>query len=242
MSIASNPTVIDFNPYETSTSPQHQIGLKYEDAGGDVYRYAQAGAAISQGKVQVCPDPKTNHHNIAWASGGAIGSKSVTVTLGATAATLNEYAGGYLVVNDATGEGTQYRIKSHPAADLSTTLELTLDTPIKEALVSGSEVTLVHNVWNGVVEAAVEERQPAGVPLVDVASGSYCWLKTRGTASVLQGDATNLGEELVVHASTAGAVDAASTTYGTAFSAYTVGKAKVAGVSGEYNPVHLTID
>jgi hypothetical protein len=236
--------VIDFNPYRTSSTAAHQVGTKYETPRGDIFRYAKAGASnISKGKLQVCPAPKTNHHNVAWASGGALGASTVTVTLGATAAVANEYAEGVLVVNDATGEGTSYRIVSHPAAESSATLELTLERPvIGTALVSGSEMTLVHNPWNGVVEAAVEERQPAGVPLVNVTAGEFCWLKTRGTTAVLQGDATNVGEELVQHASTAGAVDAASTTYGTAFAYYTVGKAKVAGVDTEYNPVELTID
>lgn len=240
----SNSNIIAFDPHQTSTTPNHILGYKYETDDGEIFRYAYAGAsAISRGKLQVCPAPNTNHHNVAWSAGGAIGTKTVTVTLGATAAVANEYAGGVMVTNDATGEGTRYKIYSHPAADASATLQLTLAENIREtALVSGSEVTLLHNTWNGVVEAAVEEREPAGVPLVNVALNNYCWLMTRGTTAVLQGDATNLGEELVAHASTAGAVDAASTTYGTAFAYYTVGKAKVAGVSGEYNPVFLTID
>lgn len=237
-------SLIAFNPHETSTVPNHNIGFKYETDDGEIFRYAYAGGSnISRGKLQVCPAPKTNHHNCAWSSGGALGANTVTITLGATAAVANEYANGWLVVNDATGEGTRYRISSHPAAESAATLQLTLAEVVREtALVSGSEMTLVHNPWNGVVEAAVEERQPAGVPLVNVTANNYCWLMTRGTTAVLQGDATNLGEELVAHASTAGAVDAASTTYGTAFAYYTVGKAKVAGVDTEYNPVFLTID
>lgn len=236
--------VLDFNPYKTSTVAAHQPGTKYELPNGDVFRYAKVGASnISKGKLQVCPAPNTNHHNVAWASGGALGATTVTVTLGATAATANEYAGGYLVVNDATGEGTRYEISSHPAADSAATLELTLARPvIGTALVSGSEFELNHNPWNGVVEAAVEERQPAGVPLVSVTAANFCWLLTRGVTGVLMGDNVNIGEELVSHASTAGAVDADSTTYGTGFAYYKIGKAKVAGTNTEYNSVELKID
>lgn len=235
---------IDFNPYKTSTIAQHQIGRKWQTDNGDIYRYAKVGASnISKGKLQVCPAPKTNHHNVAWASGGALGAKTVTVTLGATAAVADEYAGGVLVVNDATGEGTRYRISGHPAADASATLQLTLERPVAgTALVSGSEFELNHNPWNGVVEAAVEERQPAGIPLVSVTAGEYCWLLTRGETGVLMGDTINIGEEVVSHASTAGAVDADSTTYGTGFAYYKVGKQKVAGTSTEYNTVEVKID
>lgn len=242
--MSSTSSVVDFDPYKTSTIQQHQLGKKYETPSGDIYRYAQAGASnISKGKLQVCPAPKTNHHNVAWASGGALGAKTVTVTLGATAAVADEYAEGVLVVNDATGEGTRYRISGHPAADSGATLQLTLYHPVAgTALVSGSEFELNHNPWNGVVEAAVEERQPAGVPLVNVTAGDHCWLLTRGETGVLMGDTINIGEEVVQHASTAGAVDADSTTYGTGFAYYKVGKQKVAGTSTEYNTVELKID
>lgn len=236
--------VSDFNPYKTGSVAMHQIGTKLETPDGDVYRYAKAGASnISKGKLQVCPAPKTNHHNVAWASGGALGSKLVTVTLGATAAVANEYAEGYLVVNDATGEGTRYKIVSHPAADSGATLQLTLERPVTgTALVSGSEFELNHNPWNGVVEAAVEERKPAGVPLVNVTAGNFCWLLTRGVTGVLAGDTLSLGYDLVSHASTAGAVDNSDTTLSTAQAYYIIGKAKVAGTSTEYNSVELSID
>lgn len=236
--------VLDFNPYKTSTVAAHQPGTKYELPNGDVFRYAKVGASnISKGKLQVCPAPKTNHHNVAWASGGALGATTVTVTLGATAATAQEYAGGFLVVNDATGEGTRYEISSHPAADSAATLELTLARPvIGTALVSGSEFELNHNPWNGVVEAAVEERQPAGVPLVSVTAANFCWLLTRGVTGVLRGAASDLGALLTSHASTAGAVAPASDTYSTTVDMFTIGHSKVAGTDTEYNAVELKID
>jgi hypothetical protein len=236
--------VVTFNPYKTNSIADHQIGRKWVTEDGDIYRYAQAGGSnISKGKLQVCPAPKTNHHNVAWASGGAIGAKTVTVTLGATAAVADEYAEGYLVVNDATGEGTRYKITGHPAAESAATLQLTLATPvIGTALVSGSEFELSHNPWNGVVEAAVEERQPAGVPLVNVTAGDYCWLLTRGVTGVLRGAATDLGALLTQHGSTAGAVTPASDTYSTAVDMFSVGRSKVAGTDTEYNSVELAID
>jgi len=224
-----------------------QPGARGEDEYGDLYRLVKVGASnITAGKLQVCPAPKTNHHNIAVSVAVTANGRNriVTPTLGATAATLNEYAFGTLVFNDVSPEGETYRIYSHPAADASATLAIKLapDSPLKTSITTSSELTLTHNVWNGVVEAAVEERQPAGVPLVDMTAAYYGWVKTRGDVSLLAGDSFNIGEELVQHASTAGAVDAASTTYGTAFAYWTVGKAKVAGVDTEYPTVTLTID
>ena len=59
------------------------------------------------------------------------GDTSITVTLGATAATKDQYADGYIYTNDNTttsdrGEGQIYRIASNPAADGSATLAVTL--------------------------------------------------------------------------------------------------------------------
>lgn len=230
--------------YLESSVQEDMLGALGMDQYGDLYRYAQVGASnITAGKLQVCPAPKANHHNVAATTAVTADgrTRSVTLTLGATAAVANEYAGGFLVANDVSPEGETYRITGHPAAASSATLAVEVDRPFVSNIATTSEFTLVHQVQNGVVEAAVEERVPAGVPLVDMTAAYHGWLKIVGVAAVLQGDATNLGEELVQHASTAGAVDAASTTYGTAFAYYTVGKAKVAGVDTEFNPVDLMI-
>lgn len=241
--MSGHPTAIDFDPYSTNTVAAHQIGQLHVDEYGDYWRYAKVGASnITAGKLQVCPAPKTNHHNIAASAAAAIGDRSVTLTLGATAAVAGEYNEGFLVANDVAPEGVAYRINSHPAADASATLTVTLKRPLIEAVTTSSEFELIHNNWNGVVEAAVEERKPAGVPLVDVTAGSFCWLKTRGNASVLAGDTLSLGAQVVQHASTAGAVDDIDTTFGTGMAYYVVGKAKVAGVSTEFPVVELTID
>ena len=242
MDISPIPTILDIDVYTTSTTAGMQVGQQAMDSDGNLYRYGKSGAGSTAGKLQVTPAPNTDHHNIAVSAAVAIGATEVPVTFATTAIDAGEYDGGYLVVNDGTGEGHRYKISHTPAATAAAgAATIVLADPIKVALDTTSEVTLFHNTYLGFVEAAVEERRPAGVPLVDIASGSYGWVQVKGIASVLQGDNTNVGEMVVQHASTAGAVDAASTTYGTAFAYYEVGKAAVAGVSGEYNPVDLTI-
>lgn len=235
-------SVIDFNPNETNSVATHNLGQEVRLADKRVFRYAKAGASnISRGKLQLAPTPKTNHHNVAWSSGGAINATTVTVTLGATAAVANEYAEGYLVVNDATGEGTSYKIKSHPAANSSATLELTLFDPIRNtALVSGSEMTLVHNAYNGVIEGTSATQRPAGIPLVNITAGEYGWLQTKGVCPALIGTAATLGALLTADGSTAGAVtDATDVTAPQA--QFFVGQAFITGVATEYQPIELNI-
>lgn len=242
MSLAGGIVLTERDIYSTGTTQEHQYGAVGMDTHGDVYRYVKAGAsAVSAGKLQIAPAPKTNHHNIAVASAAAADALQVTVTLGATAAVANEYAGGMMVINDADGEGVAYRIAGHPAADSAGSLTLTLERGLTEALTTSSEVTLVHNHYNGVVEGTDEERKPVGIAVVDIASGSFGWVKSRGIAPALADETLNLGALLTVGSSTAGAVEEMDDLT-TNITDYFVGFAIVAGVDTEYRPIELAID
>jgi hypothetical protein len=90
-------------------------------------------AALAPGKLAVAATVVANHQNMAVAAAAAVGATSVTVTLGATAATADYYADGFLTINDAAGEGISYRVKSHPAHAGSGSLVVELYDPIKVA-------------------------------------------------------------------------------------------------------------
>jgi len=225
--------------WENSSTQQHKLGTKAETADGRVFRYVKAGAtALVPGKLYDAPATAANHSNIAVASAAAIGATTVTVTLGATAATANQYSEGYLVVNDATGEGYTYQIKSHPAADASASLVLTLEDPIKVALTTSSEVTLVHNQYNGVViHATTEVSISVGAAVQAVTATYYGWLQTRGVCSLLCNATTGIG--LGVAASDTTNAGGGEISDGILTD---IGYQVAAGVATEYNPVFLNID
>lgn len=230
------------NPDETELVQSVPLGTIATDTNGDLFRYFQAGTGgVAKGKLALAPAPKTNHHNIAVAAAAAIGAVQVTVTLGATAAVANEYQEGYMVISDATGEGEYYRIKNHPAADSAGSLTLTLDTPLKVALTTSSEVTLVHNKHKQSVIGQSTTRMPVGVPNVTVAADAFGWAKVRGVAPTLAQGAIDLGNAVVGSGSVDGAVAAASDTAATNFDQVKVGYAMVAGVDTEYRPIYLDI-
>lgn len=217
------------------------LGAKYVDNNGNVYRYVKAGGtALVPGKLQDGPADIGNHTNIAVASAAAAGVKTVTVTLGATAATANFYAGGKLVVNDVDGQGFTYTVKSHPAADASASLVVTLDDdePIITALTTSSQVTLVPNQYGGVViHAASEAGVPVGVAVTAVTASYYGWIQTKGIVSCLH-DATpaEIGEGVSASTTTDGCVTEQVTPLSE------VGVALVQGVSTEFNPIMLSLD
>jgi hypothetical protein len=248
MKLSGPSQIFTIDPKETETNKSVALGTLAQSPDGRLFRYAKAGSsAITAGKLQLGPARKTNHDNIAVAAAAAIGATQVTVTLGATAATANEYAEGYLVLSDATGEGTTYVIKSHPAADASASLVLTLDEPLKEALTTSSEACLVHNRFNACVEGTVQAGGiVVGVPLVDVAAGSYFWAQVWGVAAVLSDENGTVNRSVTVGSSTAGAVeekdDMLEATDASRFDLEPiVGFQIVAMVDTEYRPVFLTI-
>lgn len=240
--LTAAPQITNLDPYSVSQYPEQKIGVKVVDQYGDAWRYSQIGASNAvAGQIQGAPVQKTAHHNVAAYVASAVGSKEVTLQLGAAAAVANEYAGGYLIANDVAPEGNMYRIAKHPAADSSGTLKVTLEEPIVEAITTSSEFTLVHNAWNGVIVGTAVTVRAAGVPIVDMTAAYYGWLKTRGVAAVLIGSAATLGADLII-GGTAGSVTDRTDALGASAEPVVAVADIVVGVSTEYNPVRLVID
>jgi hypothetical protein len=176
---------------------------------GDLYRYAKfGGSATVAGNVLQSPATIANHSSMTPAV-AAIGATEVTVTLGATAATANQYAEGYLVTSSTPGHGYALKIKSHPAADASATLVLTLEDPLIIAITASTTVDMVLNPFAGVIQSPTTETgAPVGVALYVGTAASFGWIKTRGIAGVLCQGTIAVGETAVVSNGTAGAVEA----------------------------------
>lgn len=89
----SLPTTAPAGPFSASTVAEVGLGSKFYDQNGNAYRYVKVGGtATVAGKVYQAPAEITNHQDLVPAA-AAIGATEVTVTLGATAATANQYAG-----------------------------------------------------------------------------------------------------------------------------------------------------
>jgi hypothetical protein len=181
----SNPCKMGIYDVSPTLPDGGRIGMKLALDDGSVFHLAKAGAvALGAGYMQQSVAPITNHTNLATLV-AAIGSETVTVTLGGTAVVANQYAGGYLHVNDATGVGQIYRISDHPAqANTTGNLVLNLYDSIVVALDATSKCTLTANPYMNVIVAPNGGLTGAacGVPLVAVPIANYCWLKTRRIA------------------------------------------------------------
>ncbi len=217
-----------------------QLGTLVQTPDGRKFRYARAGASnLAAGKLVVAATQVADHTDLSVAA-AAIGDTQVTVTLGSTGVTADQYANGFLIVNDGTAEGTIYTIASHPAADASATVVVNLSQPLAAALAASgtSQVSLVKNTYADVVISATDQADLAvGVPPVAVTAGYYFFCATGGDAAVLGDEAVTAGLAVTIGTGVAGAVEALD-----AAGEQQLGIAKQALVDTEYQTVFLTLD
>lgn len=200
-------------PYNTGTP---QLGVRAVTGDGREFRYVQAGATtLVVGKLQATAAQVVNHHRLAT-TGASVGATSLTVTLGGTAATLNQYLGGWAIVETDSGgtPGYQYQIAGNPAQSTTTgTLTLTLNDPVQIAISSSATITLIPNPYSGViVSPAAASGAPIGVAIYPVTASYYGWVQIKGAATILSDGAITVGVAVVKSGSVAGAVAALSST------------------------------
>lgn len=251
---ATGPLALVANgAFQTSTDSNllTLVGTRWDLSDGREVKLVRAGSAttIAPGKVYQNAANIAAHTNIAvtaftaYSANGNVPAK-VTVQLGATAVTANQYQGGFVTGSDGTGEGQTVRIASHPAADASATLVLTLEeTPTVAFVASDSEVTLVSPDGKDVIitPTTTSTSTPAGLGLYAIAASAYGFLVTKGITTALA-DSTNpvIGNAIAASKVTAGAVGSVSYA-GNVLTDSVIGTALVTGVSTEYRPVYVNL-
>jgi hypothetical protein len=197
----------------TNTVKKHPLGTVGVNQFGERFAYCFSDGAVTAGKVVSSPIVDTDHDLDLVTAAAAVGATEVTVTLGSTAVTLDQYADGVLYVNDLIGEGQKFRIKGHPAADASATVVITLysNDKVRTALDSTSQCGLATNeCFNVVVTPTTDAQNPVGLTCVDVADNAYFWAITRGVASAFTDGTVIVGQIVRTSNGVAGAVEAVS--------------------------------
>jgi len=218
------------------STPPPVLGALYQTPDGRAFRTCKAGGtALVPGKLQQAAAEDTAHQDVVPAA-AAIGATSVTVTLGASAATANQYAGGYLMITVTPGQGYQYLIASHPAADASATLAISLSDPLIVALTTASNCDLVANPYSGiVVNPTTATSAPVGVAVTAVTAAQYGYVQVGGAACVLNDGGSTVGTNVSASNATAGAVEAAVTAQAA------IGVALTGIASTEYGAILLSL-
>ena len=246
---------LGFGQTSTDIAFSPLVGSKFNTADGRIFALIQnGGVTIPSGRLVQGPvSIGANHTNLATAT-AAIGATQITVTLGGTAVTANQYAGGFAVINAGTGAGQTLRIQNHPAqAAGGGTLVLTLEDPLQVATsTADSKTTLQLQPFgsrfgadfttSGCVIAPTVSTGPvlgvtvSPIPASTATVASYGFIQTKGTVGCLNDANTAIGLDLMRSANTAGAVQ----TYVAATNGR-VGTAHVAGVTTEVRPITIQL-
>ncbi len=227
--------------YTYSTLQQHVLGEKAFSNDGRTFRYVKAGAvALVSGNVLQSPAIVANHVNLTPTAAVAVGDTTITVTLGATAATANQYSGGYVVIEKGTtGAGQSLLIKSHPAAASSATLTLTLSDPFLVATSGTVTASLVQNNYSGVIQAPVTTLTgtPVGVAVGAIPAASFGWICSRGITGVTADGIITVGTVgVAVPSAAAGAAKVMAATL------FQIGTFCKTTIDTQVTPCYVTLD
>ena len=193
-----------------TSEPAEPLGTQMVFPDGRKFRYAQAGAvAVVVGKLYQAAIPVANHV-LQTATAAAVGDRSVTLALGATAVTADQYKDGYLVIDLAsnTGFGYIYGIKTHGAVASSGSFVVPLKESVQVAIdTTANSVSLVPNTFAGVILSVATNNtaELAGVSVKPIAIGAWGWLQTAGHVMCLTTGTIVIGQK-VFPSTTTGAV------------------------------------
>ena len=173
-------------------------------------------------------------------SGGlvAIGSKLITITDTITLV-LNEYAGGYLVIEGDLGEGYAYPIVSHDAP--ASGAEVIIKHGLAVALDATSDGKLIKSRWAEIIQMpATGTGVLSGVSMAVGANGSFGWICTNGPAAVLTDGTVVIGQSVRASDGVAGAVEGLDRD-GTAEDEAYVGHVMDVGPTAEYSLIFVQL-
>tara|TARA_R110002167_G_scaffold85056_1_gene230962 strand:+ start:366 stop:1304 length:939 start_codon:yes stop_codon:yes gene_type:complete len=225
------------DPYAESSTQLFPLGsrLLY---GNTVYRYGKMGAAaVTAGKCVTHAASIAHHFDLTPTAGVAAGETAISVKTAGTDITLNQYANGYLYVNDAAGEGQMLRIKSNPAHDHSAdpSIVITCYDDLATAITTSSRITLIPDPNSALIgQAATTTGATMGVTIVDMTAAYYGWFAVSGPATVLTSGTLVVGN----HAVPLGAVGAVGPAAGDVIQV--IGVVMIVNVTTDYSLINLT--
>jgi len=224
------------DPFTSGLSELFPLGsrLLY---GNTVYAYGRlAATAVTAGKCVTHAGSIAHHFDLTPTAGVAAGETAISVETAGTDITLNQYANGYLYVNDAAGEGQMLRIKSNPAHDHSAdpSIVITCYDDLATAITTSSRITLIPDPRSGqIVQAATTTGATLGVTIVDMAASAYGWFAVSGPATVLTSGTLVVGN----HAVPLGAPGAVGPAAGDVIQV--IGTVMIVNVTTDYSLINL---
>lgn len=199
--------IISQGIFETSTTKKHRLGTRIQ-VGNRIFHYGKASGAVVTGKLNVIAVDSDAEDTITVAH--ALGIREVSITA-ASAIVAGQYDDGYLIVDEGTGAGDMYQVKSTPVIANAAVGKIALwDGLLTAWSTSDTDIELLTSPFIMKESVADQIDTPGGVPAVDIAADSFGWFQTWGPCAVLQDEANGAAAAerlLAIGSSTVGAVE-----------------------------------
>lgn len=237
---------------------QTLVGTRWELSDGrEVILVSTGATAIQTAGLLVQDAPIVANHQGVVVTGftaySANGNTPATVSVGtnATALAINQYQGGFLLVDSGPGIGQTLKIASNSSVTSATAGTITLEDGPNTALTTSSTVCLIPpHGSNVVVNPTAPTGAPVGVTLYPLAAGqvaggtsgifTYGFVTSKGLSSALS-DVTvaTVGQSISPSTTTVGAVTLSSGTNATLTTV--IGFANQTAVSAKARSVFLNL-
>ena len=192
---------ITFNDvYQTSTAPVFKLGERASTPDGREWVYAKAATALASNLVAV-PEAVTAVDTVSSSADNQ--GRIVYITKASAGWTVGQFADSIGVVDDGTGVGQVFKIKSNTV----NTLELYAETALATALsVSDSDITIRQMSLVDPSAVTVKIQSAVGISQTAFSALDYGFLLTNGDGGVKAGAALTVGGSFVTGDNTVGQV------------------------------------
>ena len=172
---------------DTPTTPSFKLGERAMTPDGREWVYVKADSALAAGSVAV-PDAVTAVDTVSSSTDGQ--GRIVYITEASAGWTVGQFEDAIGVVDDGTGVGQTFKIKTNTADTLVLYPESALATALS---VVDSDITIrsMAIVDKAAVTSAVQSA--VGIAQVAFAAGDYGWILTNGDGHVLAGEVLTIG-------------------------------------------------
>lgn len=213
--------------YQTITARgEFKLGQRAVTPDGREWQFIKANTAIANSLIAV-PNGVTSAD--LWSSSTDSQGRIVYLTRAASTMTIGAFEDGIGVVDDGTGRGQTFKIRTNDA----TTITLYPETALSTALaVADSDLTLMtmSECDPAAVTSTVQMAQ--GAPQVSFAEADYGWILTNGDGRAIPGNTLVVGKGFSTGDDTVGQVIVSVTAEGP-FNAQNLGYAIVANAAAD---------
>jgi hypothetical protein len=170
--------------YQSSSVPLAELGSR-KVVGDRVFRYARLGAiAAVPGDLLQMPATRAAIA-VTAATTAQAGDRVITFFNTAVAATVNQFAEGYIYQQSGTvANRIMYRVKSNASTAADANMAVTLYDPLQKSMNVTDLWQIKENPYSLVTQATAVSAPVAGVLICPATTNDYVWIQTWGPCSV----------------------------------------------------------